>query len=711
LRPEQTHLHRFRCRVARATNGSLWYTVPVAKAIRQLASRLEARAPYPLALQSLISLVLLATLPSAFDTAGYVLSSRLALLCALIGAYVALTWLVPVRRLHTGFQLVYLALQLGAASLAQMIAPSQILGYVYLITVLQAVYLFRALVWISFAAVVYALWSGQLIISSNLLEWAQSNLALAFPIVCILAAALLYARQHQRQEYVQRVLHDMQRRCDNLLLHLREAQQRAAQEERLRIAQTIAHDIASVLAQVEQNLSSAIAQAQSSLPQLDSPVAQARAAAGHAIERMREAVATLRHGQRDEHAAEPVQVPILPPTLPPGGLMTLRTERMLNLALPLVFALVAVAFTLLQRPIVPYELLLFVLCSASLVGGYLLTQRLHNPLLVRLSLVGQAAAVLGLVFATQTLPLLLGLLLVLWQMALRFSTGQVITFLVGIQALVALSIARIVPITSSIGTSQLLALGIACVAVVALVGPARRQLQRRRDAEARLLRLSGAAAEFERQLAQMRALAVAVERTRVAREIHDDLGHRLMLLTIQLQLAEDMLADKPDAALEQLRLTREQLHDSWASVLSTTDTVLALDGAGLPSALERLAAQCRALTAMTIHLRVIGDLSHHDPAVAAALFRAAQEGLTNACKYSRNGEVQVLLYCDDVIAELRVRDGCGAGAGAPASVPAGAAGHFGLIGLRERAEQLGGTLEAGALPEGGFQLVMTLPLG
>lgn len=681
--------------------------MPVAKANRQLTSWLEARAPYPLALQSLISLVLLATLPSAFDTAGYVLSSRLALLCALLGAYVALTWLVPVRRLRLGFQLCYLALQLGAASLAQLIAPSQMLGYVYLIVVLQGVYLFRPMVWISFAAVVYALWSGQLIISSNLLDWVQSNLALAFPIVCILAAALLYARQHQRQEYVQRVLHDMQRRCDNLLIHLREAQQRAAQEERLRIAQTIAHDIASTLAQVEQNISSAIAQAQSSLPQIDSPVTQARAAASHAIERMREAVATLRHGPRDEHAPEPVQ----PPALPPSGLMTMRSERVLNWALPLVFALVAAAFSLLQRPVVPYELVLFVLCSAGLVGGYLLTQRVHNPLLVRVSLMGQAAAVFGLVFATQTLPLLLGLLLVLWQMALRFSTGQVITFLVGIQALVALSIARLLPAANSIDTSQVLALGVACVAVVVLIGPARRQLQRRRDAEARLLRLSGAAAELERQLAEMRALAVAVERTRVAREIHDDLGHRLMLLTMQLQLAEDMLADEPDAALEQLQLTREQLHDSWASVLSTTDTVLALDGAGLPVALEQLAAQCRALTAMPINLRVIGDLSHYDPAVAAALFRAAQEGLTNACKYSRAGEVQVLLYCDDVIAELRVRDGCGAGACAPASVPEVPAGHFGLIGLRERAEQLGGSLEAGALPEGGFQLVMTLPLG
>ena len=202
--------------------------------------------------------------------------------------------------------------------------------------------------WISVAAVVYALERA----ADPLLEPADcaEHLALALLIVCILAAALLYAPA-PAQEYVQRVLSDMQRRCDNLLLHLREAQQRAAQEERLRIAQTIAHDIASTLAQVEQNISSAIAQAQSSLPQLESPVAQARAAATHAIERMREAVATLRHGPGGDAAPEPVQ----PPALPPGGLMTMRTERVLNWALPLVFALVAAAFSFIQRPVVPYE--------------------------------------------------------------------------------------------------------------------------------------------------------------------------------------------------------------------------------------------------------------------------------------------------------------------------------------------------------------------
>jgi signal transduction histidine kinase len=70
------------------------------------------------------------------------------------------------------------------------------------------------------------------------------------------------------------------------------------------------------------------------------------------------------------------------------------------------------------------------------------------------------------------------------------------------------------------------------------------------------------------------------------------------------------------------------------------------------------------------------------------------------------------VYCDGIVMQVRVRDdGRGSGPAAPArQVVPGAAGHFGLIGLRERAELLGGGVEAGPLPEGGFELRMTIPV-
>ena len=96
--------------------------------------------------------------------------------------------------------------------------PSQVLGYVYLVIVLQAVYLFRPLLWVIFAACAYLIWSGWLMFASaSLIEWTHGNLALAFPMLCILIAAIVYARQHQRYEQVQQVLQQMQRRALTML--------------------------------------------------------------------------------------------------------------------------------------------------------------------------------------------------------------------------------------------------------------------------------------------------------------------------------------------------------------------------------------------------------------------------------------------------------------------------------------------------------------
>ncbi|MEO7911371.1 MAG: hypothetical protein ABIV47_17130, partial [Roseiflexaceae bacterium] len=236
----------------------MWYTDTVLRAIQQLIRRLIGRTPYPLALQSLISLVLLATLPSALAENGYLLSARFGLLCAVVGLALAVCWCVPVRKFSAWLQLAYLCLQLVATSLAHVIVPSQLLGYVYLVIVLQAVYLFKPLLWILFAVGAYILWSGSLMIASaTLIDWTRGNLALAFPVLCILIAAIMYARQHQRSEQVQQVFQQMQQRYDTLLLHLRDAQQRATLEERQRLTQTIAHDITVALAQIEQSIASA----------------------------------------------------------------------------------------------------------------------------------------------------------------------------------------------------------------------------------------------------------------------------------------------------------------------------------------------------------------------------------------------------------------------------------------------------------------------
>ncbi len=685
----------------------LWYTDAVLRAVQQLSRRLIARTPYPLALQSLISLVLLATLPSALAESGYMLSARFALLCVLVGLALAVCWLVPVRKFDAWLQVAYLCLQVLATSLAYVIVPSQLLGYLYLVIVLQAVYLFKPLLWILFAVGAYILWNGSLIIASaNLIDWTRANLALAFPVLCILIAAIVYARQHQRSEHAQQVLQQMQQRYDTLLLRLRDAQQHATLEERHRLTQTIARDIMLALAQIEQSIASAISQAQTNLPRFETTVAQTRAAATAAIERLRSAVSTLR-SVRDDRVAEPHPSAF---TLPLAELMTVRSQRTLTWCLPLAFAAIALPLTLLQYPVTPALAAVFILSCAALIGGYIFTQRIRNPLLVQLGLTGQVLAVLGIVFATQALPLTFGLLLVMWQMALRLSAGQIITFLVGLQTVIGLVVARVLP-APSVDRTQLLIFGVACAAVIGLVGPARRQLSQRRRAEARLAQLARLTDELEQQVAQVSALGVAIERTRVAREIHDDLGHRLVLLNVQLQLVDDLIAEDPAAALNQLCSTREQLHEAWSSVLGTADLALALDGTTLVPALARLVDQCRTLTSMRITLRLIGDLVDFDSAMACAIYRAVQEGLTNTYKYAQAQQADVVVYCDDVVVQVRVRDdGRGTSSFVATDIVPGAEGHFGLVGLRERAELLGGSVEAGPQPEIGFELIMTIPI-
>lgn len=657
-----------------------------------------------MALQSLITLVLLATLPSAFSMGG----RMLLLLCALMAIDLALCWLVPVQRLGRWLQLGYLIVQLGIASTAQIFVPSPVFSYVYLLIVLQAVYLFKPWQWLLFAGGVYALWSGSLMIASaNLLEWLQSNLVLAFPVLCILAAATVYARQHQRRQQVQQLAQQVQQRYEQLVMLLRDAQQRAILEERHRIAQTVTYDIGNTLAQIEQSIANALSQAQNSLPRIEASMQQARASATLAMERLRDAVATLRHPARDEQAAAaPLQL-----SLPPNELMTLRSQRTLTWVMPGVFAAAAFFLMPLQRTVTPGAVALLTVCCVALVAGYVCTQRLRNPLLVQLSLAGQVAAVFGMVLATQALPLILGLLLVVWQIALRFSAGQIITFLVGVQAAIGLAMVRSFSLPN-VDATQLLTFGVACLAVVGLVGTARRQLNSRYQTEARLKNLAQLTNEIDQQVQQIGTLAAALERTRVAREMHDDLGHQLVLLNVQLQLADDLLSDDPSAALEQLRATHAQLAATWASVLHTADIALDIDGPGLHSALEQLVQHCQTFTTMHIALRTIGELEALTPPIVRALYRAAQEGLTNACKYAQAQQVQVLVYCDDAVAEVRVRDD-GRTMPVPTFIelPPDPDGHFGLLGLRERAEQLGGTVVAGPLPEGGFQLHMSIPLG
>lgn len=672
--------------------------------------RLTTWRPYPTTLQGLIGLVLLVVPLSPGTSDPY----RVAGLAALMLSFLALTLLVPVRRLPVWLQVIYLVGQCGLATIAQAIAPAPLIDYVYLTIVLQAIFLFRAWLWIPFAVGVWLAWNGTILLfSRNLLDWAQSNLALAFPATCALIATILYARQQRRQEQFEQVMQQVRRRYDTLRMSLNEMPTRAVLEERQRLAHTVADDIFIALARTEQSIAVATSQAQSNLVRLSAGVAQTRLAAGAAVERLRNAVSTLRH--------EPAPVATAPQLAAPNPALTVDDTlisaiavKVLNWVLPLVFVALALPLMILQQRPTPATLGQFALFCSVLLLIYGLTQRMRHPFWLQAGLAGQALAVLSLVLLTQTLPLLLGMLLVAWQIALRLSAVQIVTFLAGVQAPLSLLLLRLGPPLNEQRTYWLAAF-IAVTVVAAPLVFARRQLARRRRAAASLADLVELTRELEAKAAHVRAMAVAAERTRLAREFHDDLGSKLMLINVQLQLVEELLSEDPDVAQEQLLTIRDQIRAAWRSVFRAADALATVDGATLGPALDDLVQQCRQGMQARVSLRVVGDLTALPTSIACTVYRAVQEGLTNAWKYAVARSIEVDIRNDGrqvVISVYNDRDPLADEQ--PLAVPtprvAGVQGNFGLVGLRERAALTGGQVTAGTAACGGFALEVTLPI-
>ena len=221
-----------------------------------------------------------------------------------------------------------------------------------------------------------------------------------------------------------------------------------------------------------------------------------------------------------------------------------------------------------------------------------------------------------------------------------------------------------------------------------------REEKLRREIEAANVQLRAHAAQAE-------DLATTRERNRVAREIHDGVGHYLTVVKTQLDAAAAILPTQPEkarAAIEKAaKLTGEALDDVRRSV-----GTLRTDAARppLPEAVRQLATHGEPVPLVTIE----GTPRPLSPTVEHALFRAAQEGLTNIRKHARATNALVRLdFRAPQSVRLELSDN---GVGAP---PVAARPGFGLTGLRERIEVLGGRVEAANRASGGFALTVEVP--
>jgi signal transduction histidine kinase len=200
---------------------------------------------------------------------------------------------------------------------------------------------------------------------------------------------------------------------------------------------------------------------------------------------------------------------------------------------------------------------------------------------------------------------------------------------------------------------------------------------------------------------------VLEERTRIAREIHDVLAHTLGGLVVQLDAADALLGDGGDPQRGQTlvngarRLAVEGLDETRRAI-----TALRTDPVALPEALAALAASD---SATQISHHVHGSPRQLPPEASLAVYRTAQEALANARKHAPGAAVTMNLSFGQGQTVLQVANDTPPGdAGAPAGPLAGTGGGYGLDGLTERAELLGGTLRAGP-DQQGWTVELSIP--
>lgn len=209
----------------------------------------------------------------------------------------------------------------------------------------------------------------------------------------------------------------------------------------------------------------------------------------------------------------------------------------------------------------------------------------------------------------------------------------------------------------------------------------------------------------------VRELAVSEERNRLAREMHDSLGHSLTVAVVQLEGAERLIPDDPQRAAGIIANMRQQLKDSLGELRKTLSRLREPQEdetppvGNLPLALAELESTFSEATGLAIHL----DLPDNLPALTVeqrlAFYRVAQEGLTNVQRHANATQAWVKISLRDEMIAMTVSDD---GSGLPEDRPDG---RFGLQGLAERSRALKGTFDMNNLPDGGAEIVFTLPLG
>ncbi|MFH8472678.1 sensor histidine kinase [Streptomyces sp. NPDC018000] len=226
------------------------------------------------------------------------------------------------------------------------------------------------------------------------------------------------------------------------------------------------------------------------------------------------------------------------------------------------------------------------------------------------------------------------------------------------------------------------------------------------------------AARLEREREAQSKVAVAAERARIARELHDVVAHNVSVMVVQADGAAYVMDAAPDQARQALETISSTGRQALAEmrrllgVLRTGDTKESGEYVPQPDVeqIEDLVEQVRQ-TGLAVDFKVEGTPRPLPSGVELTAYRIVQEALTNTRKHGGPdaGASVRLVYFDDGLGLLVEDDGRGAAHELYEDGGADGAGH-GMIGMRERVGMVGGTLDAGPRPGGGFRISVLLPL-
>jgi len=585
--------------------------------------------------------------------------------------------------------------------------------FLFVMVAVQGVYIAPVKAWAWFVSIVAALWlTLYLAVSPDPGAGMVATIGMYLAYLLFAAFVTFTAVQQEKQNRVaQGLLEGVDERHHMLRAYELRVGHRTEAEERERLAQTICATLLTRLTETTSRLDALLEQV---LPLNRATARAARLQAKDLLGEVRQVVRTLRPGQEAE-LDEEADAGVLPVTLIPAAPSSVvvrwtdpvRVYHVWNIVVIVVTAGVMLASLLLAGS---DRWIYMAVGSVALLGAYGLTALMGQPWNRSLAVVFQAGLVVWLVMISRE-PLVNHLFLII-AAQMVFLVPVVNRWLVAsVLFPTVLSGAAMWMTNRFTGSPGLLLTLTAAFAVTNFFGGVmafmtRRQVEDRQRAVLYAEQLAEVNRLLEARLAELRRMAIARERVRMAREIHDGLGHHLTIVIMELQYAEQLADEDASLAMQHITTARLVVETAMATAREMVETLDRFERP-LSDAITDLVRAWQKGNKAEVILRIQGDFEPLSTAARITVYRTVQESLTNIQKHARARRVWVDLQqlSDRLTLTVTNDDGGGARPGDTGR------GGFGLMGLKERAEVIQGEVTAGPIPPGGFQVKLVLPMG